>query len=363
MSCEVAVSDSRNPSPGWIGTGNAGPTGSAGPPNLTSYTLDITYTGPVVGGGSDNGTVVTCKTENVHAGWPIQLGVKLEPSDMADAFTWAIEGAGGNGAAAIAGWNPTKGFTWVSPLNPASPSGIYSFGYPCYYVAAGDHNASVTPQGVGVPPAWTTFSVAKPSSETLTTTTSVVCGGTDRDKGGGAMDFGDAFLVNNDPGSPYPQPYQDGIDFRAKPGQIAGFSGKFDWAQGYSLSQIYLDSKGNPLGSAYGEGLDTSFPYPSLGTSQTNDNPAAAPSDVPASDGDAFKITVADHATMWLLYKPSISGSIWVPVDSVNGNWGGTDQFLGSHWGISSTSSSQNPTGTATNKYPEWYGLVPGFQK
>ena len=39
MSCEVAVSDSKNPSLGWIGTGNAGPTGSAGPPNLTSATV------------------------------------------------------------------------------------------------------------------------------------------------------------------------------------------------------------------------------------------------------------------------------------------------------------------------------------
>ncbi len=35
MSCEVAVSDSRNPSPGWIGTG------SAGPPNLTSAVVSF----------------------------------------------------------------------------------------------------------------------------------------------------------------------------------------------------------------------------------------------------------------------------------------------------------------------------------
>ena len=53
----------------------------------------------------DNGTVVTDKQTNVHAGWPIQLGVtNVAPADLPKTFTWTIQGAGGNGQPSINGY-------------------------------------------------------------------------------------------------------------------------------------------------------------------------------------------------------------------------------------------------------------------
>jgi hypothetical protein len=115
-SCGVTVTDTKT-NQYWSGSANAGPE------DLTSYTLDITYTGPVVG-GSDSGTVVTNKTIDVHAGWPIQLGVAhVAPADLSKTYTWSIDGAGDNGAAAIGGYNPTTGSTFVAPLDPGSSTG------------------------------------------------------------------------------------------------------------------------------------------------------------------------------------------------------------------------------------------------
>ena len=87
----------------------------------------------------------------------------------------------------------------------------------------------------------------------------------------------------------------------------------------------------------------------------TNDNPGTAPGK------DVAKITVADSAIMSLLYKPAATGSIWVPIDSVNWNWGGTDYYdgnAGTGWNITGTSQSDNPQGVITNKYPVWNTVI-----
>ncbi len=98
VSCSVTVTDITS-NQYWAGSADAGPE------ELTSYTFDITYTGPIAGQSSnDAGATVTNKTQNVHAGWPIQLGAVLSPSDLATKFTWTIQGAGGNGSAAINGY-------------------------------------------------------------------------------------------------------------------------------------------------------------------------------------------------------------------------------------------------------------------
>ncbi len=115
VSCTVTATDTKT-RPYWTGSANAGPQ------DLTSCKLDITYTGSVAGGNPDSGTVVTNKTTDVHVGWPIELGAKLAPVDLATTFTWTIDGAGGNGAKAINGYILGSGNStaMVAALNPGS---------------------------------------------------------------------------------------------------------------------------------------------------------------------------------------------------------------------------------------------------
>ncbi len=213
---------------------------------MTSYTLDITCTGPVAGGTSDNGTVVTNQTTNVHAGWPIQLGAVLAPADLSKTFTWSIDGAGGNGSAAIGGYNPTTGSTYVVRLYPANSTGT---SFPTtgsdYYVASGSENAGVTPTGSGIPPAKTTFSVAKPTA-TLSTVTSAV----NVWSASGGFGFGQ-WMFNPPLGS------SPGILFTATPGQNVGFVGRFDWIQKYGPDQTYWSPGGNLIDTESGAGLDS----------------------------------------------------------------------------------------------------------
>ena len=179
------------------------------------------------------------------------------------------------------------------------------------------------------------------------------------------MDFGDNYLSSSDPGSPYPQPPQLGIEFEAQNVQDSGFNGAFNWVQVYAPNQAFYGANGNLLGTVDGAGLDTGFPYgpdKALGDSpfRTDDNPATAPSAIPQNYGAAERIVVADHATMWLMYKPAASGAIWIPIDLVNWNWGGTDLYQAGPgtWQIANTSSAQNPSGASTHTYPVWGSLA-----
>ncbi|MGC9261652.1 MAG: hypothetical protein ACP5I8_16430, partial [Phycisphaerae bacterium] len=152
-SCGVTVTDTKT-NQYWSGSANAGPE------DLTSYTLDITYTGPVAGGSSDSGTVVTNKTTALHAGWPIELGVQLAPADLSKTFSWSIDGAGGNGSAAIGGYTSSTSDAQVNALDPANATGS-TFG-PYYYVAPGTHKASVKPAGTSIAAVLTNFGITRP---------------------------------------------------------------------------------------------------------------------------------------------------------------------------------------------------------
>ena len=152
-----------------------------------------------------------------------------------------------------------------------------------------------------------------------------------------------------------------GILFTAAPENIAGFDGKFNWVQVYAPDQTYWNANGGLIDTLSGAGLDTKFPYganPVDGDApfKTDDSPDTQPGVV--TNGPVGKIVVADHATMWLIYKASVPGSIWVPIDSVNWNWGGTDSNSGAGWILRKPSWSKNPAGQATHTYPVWGGLA-----
>jgi hypothetical protein len=342
VSCSVTVTDTKT-NQYWTGSANAGPE------DLTSYTLDITYTGPVVGGGSDSGMVVTNKTTDVHAGWPIQLGVAhVAPADLSKTYTWSIDGAGGNGSAAVGGYNPTSGPTYVTTLDPESSTGVTFPGANeyYYYTIAGSETASVTPTGSGIPPAKTTFAVAKPTAAVSTLTPGVYVW-----PASGGFGFGQ-WMFNP------PLGLLPGISFSATTGQNTGFSGSSNWIQVYAPDQSYWGANGQLLDTVGGAGLDTLNRNGGVfyGVSPPSDSPNTDPGAV--ANGPVGKIVVADHATMWFMYKPAAVGSIWIPIDSVNWNWGGTETLSNGAWALTGGTWAQNPGGTATNTFPVWDGYV-----
>lgn len=124
------------------------------------------------------------------------------------------------------------------------------------------------------------------------------------------------------------------------------------------------------MGVVTGSGLDTAFPYPSgpnlpdLNVFEINDSPGTGPGiAVNATYGindvaKVTKVTVNDNATMWLLYRPKPTGSVWVPIDSVNWNWGGTDSLDAGQWQVTSGAGiAKNPAGKATDTFPTWSTL------
>ncbi len=150
-----------------------------------------------------------------------------------------------------------------------------------------------------------------------------------------------------------------GIQFASTPAQVAGFNGQFNWLQIYVPDQTFWGKNGQLIDTLTGAGLDSLNRQQGgvfYGVIPPDDSPGTPPG--AATNGPMAKIVVADHATMWLIYKPSVPGSIWVPIDSVNWNWGGTDSNSGAGWILRKPSWSKNPAGQATHTYPVWGGLA-----
>ncbi len=283
-SCTVTVTDTKN-NEKWSGSANCGPD------NLTSYTLDITYTGPVVGQTNpDSGTVVTNGQSNVHAGWPIQLGAVLAPSDLAGQFTWTIQGAGGNGSAAIGGYNPTTDATQVVTLDPATVTAAALTTY--YYTESGTFNASLSPQGENIS-AKTTFIVTKPKIRISTQTPVGVAIGQFKISGLNVygVGFGQPITVKNN---------DSGIYFSNDDSLPTQFAGKLGWAQVYQPNRTYTTA-GGTVYHLNQPGLDTQFPYQNDGSAR---NPVAQ--DLPAQGVAGVQVTINDKATMWMIYQPSV---------------------------------------------------------
>ncbi len=359
VSCAVTVTDTQT-SQYWSGSGNAGPKG------LTSYTLDITYTGSVAGGSADDGTVVTNKITAVHAGWPIQLGANLSPSDLATKFTWTIGGAGGNGSTAINGY--VRNAATGDPLVPGTDTSLYSMGivvpldpgadskstFPdpsspgilkyYYYTKGGSLTASVNFQGGNA--AKTTFSVAE-YTETMQNsyTSGVVSTATQ----GGSVEM-----------SLGPPLKYDQILFQQIPSSGDGaFAGTLHFVQIYTRNDEWIGdtTKGIPNWSTSETGLDGTYFY---------GNEAAPPStihtgDAPAhsSDNNYIKMVIDDTPAMWAMYEPKVSGSIVVPLAVQGWEWGGTETLntTTGQWTLTSgvpigpgTLSPLDPT----NEYPVW---------
>lgn len=350
-SCTVTVKDTKNSNLVWQGSG------SAGPVDLTSYELDITYTGPVVGAAPDSGTVVTNKTQNVHAGWPIVVAASFAPTDVNVTYSWAVAGSTGSPATAIKGFAVTPdaamfydsrktGFqgqptaTTTDSVVPLSGSNLSQQAPPTFFFTdSAPHTVSCKVPFAGLnPTATTTFQVGKPSVG-LTTTTAAT--GANLYQVNGDILFG---LMGASG--------EFGITFNA-PTIPQGYAGSLEWIQTYDMDRSEQYYNGEYV-TYTGTGLDSSFPYEAV-------LPSGSPVDSPSSGYTPSQFytvelgTVNDQATMWMMYQPKAGGSILVPLDKVDWDWGG-------HYGstpsgepfISGVYNSLDPAGSATNDYPQW---------
>ncbi len=379
--CGVTAVDN---SAGYYWTGSA----NAGPENLTSYTFDITYTGVAAGTNEydlDNNTVVTGKTVDVHAGWPIQLGAELAPSDLASQFSWSIGGAGGNGSAAINGYcSDTATGTAVSsssdaqaavvPLDPSTDT-LSTFPDPSaagelkhfYYTESCSESASVTPQGAGIPAARATFSVAAPST-TLTAeyqyparvTKDPIDGGPDGViylRQTSAVALGPNLTSNSQAGIVFYHPFLSSQTFL----------GSSYFVQVYTWKHTYTGINGTVNWATSGTMLDTSDPYPVNEKNQPfagDDEAIDAPQFVTdkVNQVNYSPITAGDSPTMWVMYTPSVPGSIDIPIASCTWPWGGTAAWNAKTGSWAFTGAKPAAAGSApaaaTDNYPVWNGVL-----
>ncbi len=368
-SCSVTVTDTTT-NQYWSGS-------SGDPKNLTSYTFNIMYYGVEATpyDGPWNPTI-TGTTVPVHAGWPIQLVAALSPSDLATNFTWTISGAGGNGSAAINGYlvnntfqpgSTTKLATSTATAYVLTPSSDTKSTFPdpasspamlqdYYYTKAGSFTASVQPQGSSIAAATTTFSVAAPSPSF----DAQYMGNTQLTQAGGTATL-----------SLFNAAMNTGISFAHQPvnGTFTSGGTKFEghsyFVQVYTENDLWTPQLPyDPSYSAVGSGLDTSWPYGNVGTLP---NGEVYTDDSPSRSADSYWefLEVDDSPEMWLMYRPSVAGSIDVPLDSAPWAWGGTATGNGTTWTLKTATPNYAalpqsvPGAGSTSTYPVWAQIIP----
>ncbi|NNM85250.1 MAG: hypothetical protein HKL96_05775 [Phycisphaerales bacterium] len=328
--------------------------------------FDITYTVSVAGqngGGNttDSGTVVTNKTTNAHAGWPISVGAILRPGDTGwtISFAWTVSGSLGSPPTAIKNYSVTpptipfynaqaagEGFTGTQASGTtgkviilAAADLLQQQPPKFFFVDNSNHTVScVASFGNQSAKAQTNFIVNKPS---VPLTTETYQGGTALYEFNGEIYFG-LMGPNN----------TAGIEFNA-PSIPSGYSGSLKWIQIYSAHRTEQYYNGNYY-TDFGAGLDTTFPYEAV---FSNGSPYDAP-DSSWSSTAFYTVelaTVRDSATMWMMYQPGYAGSLMVPLDNVAWDWGGAcgSEPAGKPF-TSGDYNSVDPVGVATNDYPEW---------
>jgi hypothetical protein len=347
----------------WTGTGTLGQSPSTAAINVIDPKVDITYSGdvmhddqndnesdvsyPSTNNGSD---IATNQTLNVEAGWPINVGTQVTPSDQTMTYQWTVAGSGGTPPTAIKNFNVVYSGQYngsnvnstsgnvvplgSSDLNIATPPTFH-------FIDNASHNVScaVTIAGQQIS-AQTTFSASKPSIN-ITTTTDSVHLDQYQSTPGIAIGLGD---VNANPSVA-------GITFQAS-AIPNGYNGSIKWIQIYTPDMSAVDNASPPnTYSDQGSGLDTTYPYlyPDITIQNRQDDPCQG-----LANG-LISLAVNDSATMWLLYTPTLSGSIQVPIQKVNWSWSGTCTYNSQtqQWALSNPANT-GPNGTNTNAYPIW---------
>ncbi|MGC9261615.1 MAG: hypothetical protein ACP5I8_16245 [Phycisphaerae bacterium] len=310
---------------------------------MTSYILHIEYGGLVVDG----------QTQNVSVGQQIPLTAEYGPSDMT--LQWNVEGT--TIVSSYTANSTTARVTPVTSADLAHPNLTYYWVY-TDSGSTGDENVTLTGTLPQPPTAAavvkTTFDVFEPNAtftgtiEGTTTADDNYVG--DQKPSTGAWVSADAWLHF---GGSYNPPrdasgtYTPGIEFNASwtlpPAQ---YGHTFTCVQVITENEIDRWDSATNLTQRTASGadyLDTSYPYGWEVSNQTS----ASTSDSPAADVRGW--TGADYsidADMYLMFTPSGTDSIPVPVKQVDWSWAGL-------WPPPSGTTSQ-PQVLTPSQEPQW---------
>ncbi|HTV47288.1 MAG TPA: hypothetical protein VMG59_02480 [Phycisphaerae bacterium] len=361
-SCTVTLNDNETDQ-SWTGYETA-------QQSLTSYIMNIIYTGDVMDANgnavsfsstNNNSNIATNQTLQVEAGWPIgTVSVQVSPTDQTTTYQWSVAGSG-------------SAETAIDKLDEAAddsalvviPLGYYNTDLTMealptfYFVDNSSHAVSCTATVDGQQfSAQTTFASTKPSYQITVYTDTV---NLDQHQGYGTaygVGFGDSGL----------NPPEYGIYFSAT-GNLNNCQGVFSWLQIYSVNDTATDASNNHY-SCFGTGLDGQDPY--IGTISQ-----FLAIDAPSRNLTNFvSCNVNDNPTMWLMFTPSLTGSIRVPIQKIGWYWNAEAVYdtQDNQWTLMPNSNSMpillsyppgthstptGQTGSPTNKYPTWNDLVP----
>jgi hypothetical protein len=272
-----------------------------------------------------DGNKVTGQSQDVVVGQQINLSVQILPSGTSTTKTqWTIPGTTVGGYTIAA----QSASATVSPMPDLTATSITY-----YWVDGGDGRQVTFSFKVGRKSfsATTTFNVKRPTSSFSSTSTGAVT--IDSSCGGVLMlRYGCASGQN---------PVL-GVSFSRQVTDPNGFPGDDEFAQVVTSTTRHRWNGGTQLNLSGSNVLDGSFPYPG-----SSDSPAQQffPGDTQVSVDDSF--------TMWVIFKPSLQNSIWVPLKSISWSWSGFGQSDGTMF---SKSNSPNQTGADTTTHPTWSG-------
>jgi len=152
-------------------------------------------------------------------------------------------------------------------------------------------------------------------------------------------------------GSPTGTP---GISFSRSITMPSGFTGgDTQWVQLIDSITRTFTPNGGSIKTASGSGLlDTTYPYAT----------GASTSDSPGQGVDSCNhsaVSANDSFSMWLMFKPSGTGSIFVPLRKVSWSWSGSGTRTGTcSWTLSTSNHSTNPTDADSTDFPTWSSNV-----
>lgn len=143
-----------------------------------------------------------------------------------------------------------------------------------------------------------------------------------------------------------PPPAVPGIVFSRSMTIPSGFSGDFQWVQTWNrLRRLKRD---NIWYRSQGFGLDSRYPYESGATA--NDSPGI---DIEAPDQNVY---ANESFNMYLMFKPSSPGAIWVPLKKIEWGWSAEAEKINGIWQIVTNpppNTFSNPPSDVT-EHPVW---------
>ncbi|HTV47285.1 MAG TPA: hypothetical protein VMG59_02465 [Phycisphaerae bacterium] len=355
IGCLVIVTDPDTDQQ-WTGSGDAGG-------QLTSYIINILYTGDVIGANgtapsyssTNNGsTIATSDTLNVQAGWPIStVSVQVSPTDQTTTYQWSVAGSS-SAETAIKNFEVASDDSY-GKIDQLLSSDLTAASLPTFhFVDDSSHNVSCTATVDGQQfTAQTTFSVTKPSTNMTAnyqySTQYCIAG-----QGPADYLYLEASVAKN------PSLSNQGILFSYQQIDSNTFPGTSYFLQIYTANEQWTGIPGVQSFTSQGTGLDGSDPYG--GGIQVGNNYEQG--DSPYQPTDTFNecnyssLSVHDSAKMWVMFKPALSGSIDIPLDVAPWQWGGTltSNNAGQTWTPANLSpAAPGPASAApTNTYPVW---------